>query len=72
MTSKQEHLDKCKEIAMKYLKKGEVENAVISMLSDLKKHPETEKISPYLETIAMIYIDNNDYEGAKRFIEGFR
>lgn len=36
-----EHLQWCKDSAIEYLDKGDTKNAFMSMLSDLKKHPET-------------------------------
>lgn len=38
-----EHLAWCKERALEYVNMGDLRNAVTSMLSDLRKHPDTEK-----------------------------
>lgn len=67
-----EHLQWCKERALKYLLLGQVNNALASMLSDLGKHSETKghaaieigmqmKISGLLET----------EEATRKFINGF-
>lgn len=37
-----EHLAWCKQRALEYADKGDMVNAVSSMCSDLRKHPETE------------------------------
>lgn len=41
--TRSEHLQWCKDRAMKYVETGDYYQAVTSMLSDLRKHPETEK-----------------------------
>lgn len=72
MRTREEHLELCKENAIEYLRSNDVTNAVISMLSDLSKHPETSKFSKVLEKLGMMYIVQQDLKGAKRWIEGFR
>lgn len=37
-----EHLAWCKERALAYLDQGDLQNAFASLISDLRKHPETE------------------------------
>jgi hypothetical protein len=37
-----EHIAWCKQRALEYVERGDLQNAVVSMLSDLRKHPETE------------------------------
>lgn len=39
--TRQEHLDWCKKRALEYLTEHDTNNAVASMLSDMRKHPET-------------------------------
>jgi hypothetical protein len=39
--NREEHLQWCKDRAMEYVKMGDFDNAVSSMLSDLGKHDET-------------------------------
>lgn len=68
--TRQEHMDWCKKRALEYLDKGDVANAVASMLSDLSKHPET-TIPPELSMIGMLSVMSNDRDGARRFIVGF-
>lgn len=40
--TRKEHLEWCKNRALEYVESGDCENAVASMLSDLRKHPELE------------------------------
>jgi transcriptional regulator NrdR family protein len=69
--NREEHLEQCKKNAREYLKLNDIENAILSMISDLSKHPETKIKSDSLIKLGMMYIINNDYQGAIRFIEGF-
>lgn len=39
--NRQEHLDWCKRRALEYVDSGDLQEAVTSMLSDIRKHPET-------------------------------
>jgi hypothetical protein len=72
--TRDEHLDWCKQRALEYLDAGDLASAATSMLSDLPKHPETalpDATHP-LSRLAMIYVMNNDAQGVRRWIEGFR
>jgi hypothetical protein len=71
MRTREEHLAGCKERALEYLEKGDVKNAVTSMLSDLDKHPETALHNPTLALLGMSICVMDDRDGARRFIEGF-
>ena len=72
MRTRAEHLDWCKQRALDYLDRGDLLNAVTSMLSDLDKHPDTRSNNPTLYMLGMIYIRDRDAQGVRRFIEGFR
>ena len=41
--TRQEHMEWCKKRALEYINHGDNQSAITSMLSDLQKHPETEK-----------------------------
>ena len=72
MMTRKEHLERCKERAREYLKRGDISNGVTSMLSDLSKHPETESASKgVLAMWGMNAIMNGDLDAATRFVEGF-
>ena len=69
--TREEHLDWCKKRAMEYVQRGDLTNAVTSMLSDLGKHKETE---PYLKWASLMGIGmllTKDSQNVVRFIQGF-
>jgi hypothetical protein len=73
--TRNEHLAWCKERAHKeydYYKEHEPEsalrNAAASMLSDLGKHPETEKLG---QSCAMLIFTVRDERSLFKFIDGF-
>lgn len=70
--SREEHLEWCKQRAREYLERGDISQAVTSMLSDLSKHPDTKLTEPFLPMVGMLAAKNNDMAAAQRFIEGFR
>lgn len=72
MMKREEHLAQCKKRALDYLNRGDLNNAVASMGSDLNKHPETKQVAPMLILLGMKYVMDNDWDGARRWIEGFR
>jgi hypothetical protein len=62
----------CKKRALEYLNEGDLANAMTSMLSDLEKHPETQNhAGKHLFMLAVLYVQNKDREGMRRWIEGF-
>lgn len=73
MRTRVEHLEWCKERALEYLDRGDVQNAIASMLSDLRKHPELEySANPHLALIGMTIAADGDVKRARNYIEGFR
>ena len=72
MRSRDEHLAFCKLRARAYLERGELHEAVTSMMSDLEKHDETKQVpgSP-LHMLAFQYASNGDAAGVRRWIDGF-
>jgi hypothetical protein len=71
MMTRDEHLEWCKKRALEYLDRGDIQNAVTSMLYDMDKHPETKVIEPLFMLGMQTIIDRNA-EAARRFIVGFR
>jgi hypothetical protein len=66
-----ERLEWCKQRALKYLDKGDVRNAICSMMSDMNDY----KVGTKNEAIAMLGImiaSRNDEVEARRWIVGFR
>lgn len=69
---RQEHLEWCKKRALEYIDMGDISQAYASMVSDLRKHPETEN-HPAIELGAMMLFTNNlvTPEKMRKFIDGF-
>lgn len=70
--TRDEHLALCKKRALEYLDRGDMNNAVTSMLSDLTKHSDTKRIG---ETMAgygiFLLLQKRDSREIRKFIEGF-
>jgi len=67
-----EHLEWCKKRALEYCDKGDAMEGLISMFSDLSKHPETANHSAIkIGTQLMLIGALNHPEAARHFIEGF-
>lgn len=72
MMTRAEHLQWCKDRALKYVELGQCQNALTSMMSDLDKHPET--ASPALNqlTVGLMMIGSlSTPEAVRKHIEGF-
>lgn len=67
-----EHLQWCKKRAHEYLDRGDLVNAVASMMSDLDKHEET-KFGPssVLSQLGIVAAMSNDPREVRRYIDGF-
>lgn len=71
--TRSEHMAWCKKRALEYLP-NDPQQAVTSMLSDLRKHPETERVitgptGSVMFALAMQSMDS--HHQARSFIEGF-
>jgi len=71
-TTRAKHLSWCKKRALEYVEKGDVINAYSSMISDLRKHPETNN-HPAIELGVMLMMSGNltSSDEMKNFIDGF-
>lgn len=72
--TREEHIDWCKKRALEYWTHGDLQGAVVSMLSDMRKHKETFNHSG-LE-IGNMWLSatgplKHDRDFVLRFIEGF-
>ena len=67
--NRDEHLKWAKEQALAYLPHNPAE-AMVSMMSDLKKHPELEN-HVGLEIAPWLYGAHRDPDAVRRWIEGF-
>jgi hypothetical protein len=67
-----EHLAWCKERALAYADRGDKVNAIASMCSDLRKHPETENHAGAQLMVMLAMTSKFDQPGElRKFIEGF-
>jgi hypothetical protein len=69
--TRQEHLEWCKKRALEYLDKGDIPNAIASMMSDMQKHEETKFNNPMLNLLGLRAAQCGDREEARRYIVGF-
>lgn len=65
------HLNWCKERALEYARRGELEQALASFWSDIKKHPETMDISFNMYSIGVSIVTDKDRKQMEMYIQGF-
>ena len=72
MMTRNEHMEWCKKRALEYCDHNDPQQAFTSMVSDLRKHPETENHSA-IEMGMMLLLGGhlNDSHEMRKFIEGF-
>ncbi|MEN8252379.1 MAG: hypothetical protein ABFQ53_02260 [Patescibacteria group bacterium] len=71
-TTRQEHLEFCKTRALEYVETGDLNNAFVSMVSDLGKHPETQGHISIMLGVQLKMSGHLDSKNEmKKFIEGF-
>lgn len=73
--TREEHMQWCKDRAMKYVESGDLLEAVTSMMSDMEKHPET-KLAPdsilsQLGMLTAMDATRGDRAAVVRYITGF-
>jgi hypothetical protein len=64
-----EHIEFSKADARKYLERGAPTLAVLTMLCDLRKHPETTQLAHSMALTGLCSI--NSLDDARKFVEGF-
>lgn len=70
--TREEHMQWCKERALEYIDRGDAKNALASMLSDLRKHPETENhAGSDLAGMLLLTGRLQTTQELRKFIEGF-
>lgn len=69
---REEHLEWCKKRALEYLDQGDVRNAICSMMSDMRSHPETEGMNQAILALGLLIATREDMIEARRWIVGFR
>lgn len=74
MRTREEHLNFCKQRAMEYVSSGDLLEAVTSMMSDLRKHPETADTGQTLAALGLFACQQaqaGDRAAVVRYIQGF-
>lgn len=72
MRTREEHLTLAKQRALEYVNAGELNSALASMMSDLRKHPETQASSTWpLMVLGMNAVSSGNKDELRRWIEGF-
>lgn len=66
--TREQHLASCKQRALEYLDRGELENAVFSMVGDMQ---DIEPVKPDLMLVGATAATNRDVAAVRRWIEGF-
>jgi hypothetical protein len=72
MRTRAEHLAWCKTRALEYIDKGQINEGLTSMMSDMSKHPETR--APALDQMTVMLMMNGHLStahAARRHIEGY-
>lgn len=69
--TREEHLAWCKQRAHEYLSRGDLTNAVTSMMFDMQKHEETKVSNPALTMLGMFAVQSGDEREVRRYIDGF-
>lgn len=70
--NREEHLQWAKNRALEYVRAGDVNQAFVSMASDLRKHPELETHAGLTLGMMMLMSNHlNTPQEMKKFIEGF-
>jgi hypothetical protein len=70
--TRSEHLAWAKARALEYLARGDVKEALTSMISDLNKHSATRRMASECGPLAVLLIVYHSPRLARRFIEGFQ
>lgn len=69
--TRNEHMDWCKDRARAYLDQGDTTDAIASMMSDLRKHPDTAGLVEGPLAMLGLMAAQGSVEEARRFIDGF-
>ena len=70
MMTREEHLEWAKGRARECLKRGQVQEAIVSMMSDLRKHADWSEV-PWVNALGLMAAQDGSRHAAEKFIEGF-
>jgi len=65
------YVERCKQRALDYLDRGDLRNAVDSLVSNMNARPDCE-LPQYLATLGVLLLMRNDALGWRTVIEGLR
>lgn len=71
MMTRSEHLKWAKHRALEYYEAGLYDQAITSIMSDLRKHPDTENLDRLMSAHALGVLSSGDRLKVRDFIEGF-
>jgi len=72
LTTREEHLSWCKRRALEYVDSGDLDGALGSMISDMRKHPKTaDHVAIKLGFMLKMNGHLNSAEEMRKFIEDF-
>jgi hypothetical protein len=72
MMTWEEHLAWCKSRALAHVDRGDLEEAVLSMATDIQTHPENSIHQATLEALVTAATFEWHRDGVRRWVEGFR
>ncbi|CAN7629670.1 hypothetical protein [Rhizobium sp. LjRoot258] len=70
MIKHDEYVSECQKVALDYLEKGDLQNAVASMMGSMKRLPGA--VSPIRPIDAIMAVSRGDAAIARAYIEGFQ
>jgi hypothetical protein len=68
--TRDEYVQWCKDRALEYFNRGDLDDAVASMMSDMRKRDDTQ-YPEVLDHLALLELMNYNREGVRRWIVGF-
>jgi hypothetical protein len=71
MRTREEHVEWCKQLARKDLDRGDLQDACATMMGRMAEHPEC-GVNPAIAALGIMYVMQDDAEGVRRWVEGFR
>lgn len=70
--TRKEHVEWAKDRALYYLDEGQMELALSSMVSDMRKHEEAAtQMDEQMMQLGQLHLHNNSESGLRSWIEGF-
>lgn len=64
-----DYIRDCREYALECLERGDIQNAVASMMGDMKRIPDASSVMENID--AILAVARGDFDAARAYIEGF-